>query len=71
LHGVGLADEYPAVPLQPDFQSDFYDGHFEENMTVCVESLIGEEGRGECVKLETQVLITHSGPMRIDAYPWE
>ncbi len=33
-------------------------GGFQDNMTVCVESLIGEEGKGECVKLETQVVIT-------------
>jgi len=71
LHGVGLADEYPAVPLKPDFETDHYPGVFEENMTVCVESLIGEKGRGECVKLETQVLITRDGPVRIDTFPWE
>ena len=71
LHGVGLADEYPAVPLHPDFETSWYEGCLEENMTVCVESLIGEEGRGECVKLETQVVITASGPVRLDSYPWE
>lgn len=70
VHGVGLADEYPAAPLLPDLESDLYEGHFEENMTVCVESLIGEEDRGECVKLETQVLITKDGPVRLDSFPW-
>ena len=48
-----------------------YDGGFEENMTVCVESLIGEEGGKECVKLETQVLIAAAGPQRLDSFPWE
>jgi Xaa-Pro aminopeptidase len=70
LHGVGMADEYPGVPLHPDF-ARAYDGVFEENMTVCVESLIGEEGGKECVKLETQVLIQVDGAQRLDSFPWE
>jgi Xaa-Pro dipeptidase len=69
VHGVGLVDEWPVVPLHPDFESA-YSGVFEENMTVCVESLIGEEG-SECVKLETQVLITDQGAERLDSYPFE
>lgn len=71
FHGVGLADEYPAVPLHPDFEANQYEGRIEENMTVCVESLIGEKDRGECVKLETQVVITANGAVRLDSFPWE
>ena len=70
LHGVGMADEYPAVALHPDFSRN-YDGVFEDNMTVCVESLIGEEGGRECIKLETQVVITPHGAERLDSFPWE
>ncbi|MGE0211086.1 MAG: M24 family metallopeptidase [Parvibaculaceae bacterium] len=70
IHGVGLADEYPGVPLGPDF-GRAYDGRFEENMTICVESLIGEESGGECIKLETQVLIGPDGATRLDSFPWE
>ena len=70
LHGVGLADEWPSVPLHPDF-AKAYDGIFEENMTVCVESLIGEDRTGECIKLETQVLIGANGAERLDSFPWE
>lgn len=70
LHGVGLADEYPSIPLHPDWKAS-YQGVFGENMTVCVESLIGEEGKGECVKLETQVVITPKGAVRLDSFPWE
>jgi Xaa-Pro aminopeptidase len=70
FHGVGMADEYPSCALHPDFARN-YDGVLEENMTVCVESLIGEEGGRECVKLETQVVITPSGPERLDSFPWE
>lgn len=70
LHGVGLADEWPSVPLHPDF-AGAHGGGFAENMTVCVESLIGEEGGAECMKLETQVVITRDGAKRLDSFPWE
>ena len=70
IHGVGLADEYPGVPLGPDFDGA-YEGRFEENMTVCVESMIGEDSGKECIKLETQVLIGKNGATRLDTFPWE
>jgi Xaa-Pro aminopeptidase len=70
LHGVGMADEWPSVPTHVDF-ARAYTGTFEANMTVCVESLIGEAGRGECIKLETQVVITSNGAVRLDTFPWE
>jgi Xaa-Pro aminopeptidase len=69
VHGVGLADEWPVVPLHPDFDSA-HSGHFEKNMTVCVESLIAEKG-SESVKLETQVVITEQGIERLDSFPFE
>ena len=69
FHGVGLSDEWPAVPNHVDF-ARAYPGMLEANMTVCVESLIGEE-HGECVKLETQVLITDKGAVRLDSFPFE
>jgi hypothetical protein len=40
-------------------------------MTLCVEALIGEDGGRECVKLETQVLLTAKGAVRLDTFPWE
>jgi hypothetical protein len=43
----------------------------EENMTVCLESLIAEDGGPESVKLETQVLITEKGAVRLDSFPFE
>jgi Xaa-Pro aminopeptidase len=70
LHGVGLADEWPSVPTHVDF-ARAYPSVFEENMVLCVEALIGEEGGRECVKLETQVLVTANGPVRLDSFPWE
>jgi Xaa-Pro aminopeptidase len=70
LHGVGLCDEWPSVPLPPDF-GKAYEMTFEENMVICVESLIGEVGGKECIKLETQVVITKNGVERQDTFPWE
>lgn len=70
LHGVGMADEYPAIALHPDFARNYH-GILEENMTVCVESLIGEDGGKECIKLETQAVITPGGAERLDSFPWE
>lgn len=70
LHGVGMADEWPGVLLHPDFDA-MYEGRFEENMTVCVESLIGTPGERESVKLETQVVIRAGGVERLDSFPWE
>ena len=68
-HGVGMADEWPVVPLHVDF-AGAHGGEFEENMVICIESLIGEKG-SESVKLETQVLVTADGPLRLDSFPWE
>ena len=71
LHGVGMVDEWPSVPTHVDFAQRALAGRFEPGMVVCVESLIGEQGGPECVKLETQVLITGTGTERLDSFPWE
>jgi len=70
LHGVGVADEWPSVATHVDFGRGSA-GRFDENMCLCVEALIGEENGGECVKLETQVLLTAKGAARLDSFPWE
>jgi Xaa-Pro aminopeptidase len=70
LHGVGMADEYPVVPLHVDWSDRVATGRFEAGMVICVESLIGEAG-SESIKLETQVLITQNGAERLDSFPWE
>lgn len=70
LHGVGLCDEYPGAYCPAD-AADANAGHFEPGMVLCVESLIGEEGGRECVKLETQVVVTSRGAERLDTFPWE
>jgi Xaa-Pro dipeptidase len=61
-HGVGLGVEYPLIWYQEDEAYGMYDGVFEENMVVCVESYIGAVGGREGVKLEQPVLITADGP---------
>jgi Xaa-Pro aminopeptidase len=71
LHGVGLADEYPAIYYPEDAQQSGYDGVLEENMTVCVESYVGEQGVSEGVKLEEQVLVTANGAQVLSTYPFE
>lgn len=69
-HGVGLADEWPCIPLHTEFAGEACEGRFEKGMVVCVESLIGEAG-SESVKLETQVLVTDGEAERLDSFPWE
>jgi Xaa-Pro aminopeptidase len=61
VHGVGFVDEYPSIAYAEDFAAWGYDGMFEENMVVSVESYIGEVGGRQGVKLEQQVLIGPTG----------
>ncbi|OEO26054.1 peptidase M24 [Pseudomonas sp. J237] len=71
-HGVGLADEYPALAHKgADWEGAGYDGVFAENMVVCVESYIGEQDGKEGIKLEQQVLITAQGCQALSTYPWQ
>jgi Xaa-Pro aminopeptidase len=72
LHGVGMADEYPFFPLWFAYEGSALQRSgftFEPGMVVCVESLVGERGGREAVKLETQVLITENGAERLDRFP--
>jgi Xaa-Pro aminopeptidase len=69
VHGVGFVDEYPSIAYAADYADWGYDGVFEENMVVSVESFIGEAGGAEGVKLEQQVLITDRGAMPFSRAP--
>ena len=60
-HGVGLCDEWPAIPYPQDFDKAGYDGVFEPGMVVCVESYTGRVGGREGIKLEEQAVITETG----------
>ena len=48
-----------------------YDAVLEADMTVCVESYIGELGGHEGVKLEEMVRITESGCELVGRFPFE
>jgi hypothetical protein len=63
VHGAGMVDEYPSVAYVADWDAWGYDGMFEKNMVVSVESFIGEVGGGQGVKLEQQVLIAEGGAL--------
>lgn len=67
-HGVGIADEWPVIPLHVDWGPDAMSGHLEPGMVICIESLMAEAG-SESVKLETQVLVTPTGYERLDRFP--
>jgi len=71
IHGIGLADEWPSIPPQQDFERFGYDGVFEPGMTICVESFIGSKGGTEGVKLEQMILITPDGNRLLSTYPFE
>ena len=69
VHGCGLGVEYPFVPYPEDADDGMYDGRFEADMIVCVESYVGALGGPEGVKLEEPVLITAGGTEGLTALP--
>lgn len=69
-HGVGMADEWPVIPLHVDWDNRAMSGELAPGMVICIESLIAEAG-SESIKLETQVLVTDTGYERLDTFPWE
>ena len=71
IHGVGMCNEYPQVYPGAAADRTGYDGVLEPNMTVCVESYIGEKGGIEGVKLEQMVLVTENGPELLSLFPFE
>ncbi len=70
-HGIGLCDEFPSIYYPEDWDEAGYDGVIEENMTLCIESLIGTQGGRESIKLEEQVLITKDGAKTLSTFPFE
>ena len=72
IHGVGLCDEWPLVAYpNRDFSNADYSANFEENMTICVESYIGEVGGKEGIKLEDQFVVTKDGLKQLSSFPYE
>ncbi len=70
-HGCGLGVEYPLIWYPEDAEWGAYDGIFEENMVICVESYVGAEGGREGVKLEQPVWLSPDGPVVLSDYPLE
>lgn len=70
-HGSGMTGEYPYLYHRMEYEHAGYDGVIEPNMTLCVESYIGEEGGHEGVKLEQHCLITESGLEVLSQFPFE
>jgi Xaa-Pro aminopeptidase len=72
IHGIGMCDEWPFVAFpNNDFSNGDFDGVFKENMTITVESYIGEIGGKEGVKLEDQFLVTNYGVKQLSNFPLE
>jgi len=62
VHGLGMCDEWPFIAYpNKDYDNADFSGMFEENMTVTIESYIGEVGGKEGVKLEDQYVVTANG----------
>ena len=70
-HGCGLGVEYPFLWYREDEKWGAYDGVFEENMVVCIESYVGEVDGDEGVKLEQPVWISANGPVELSDFPYE
>ncbi len=71
VHGIGMCNEYPQISPLKRFERTGYDGAFAKNMTVPVESYIGEVGGHEGVKLEQMVRITETGVEPVAPFPFE
>jgi len=69
VHGIGLCDEWPMIRYPTD--GGQREGFFEKNMTVTVESYIGEVGGKEGVKLEQQYLVGENGLELMSHHPLE
>lgn len=70
-HGIGMGDEWPAIPWPQDWDREGYAGELQENMVLCIESFIGSEHGGEGVKLEQEVVVTRDGYQLLSTFPWE
>ena len=69
LHGIGLCDEWPAIRYPTD--GGERGGTFQKNMTITLESYIGEVGGYEGVKLEQQYLVGENGLELMSHHPLE
>ena len=71
LHGIGVDDESPNIPLPGDPYTEMPDGEFQENMVVAVECYAGKVGARDGVKLEDEVWVSAEGPVVLSRYPYD
>ena len=71
FHGVGLCDEFPAIPFSWELNENSFDGVLQPGMVLCVETYVGRFSGGPGVKLEEQVLVTEGGHELLTSYPFE
>ena len=73
LRGQMAAADVAAIVLFDPVNARYgaYNGQFEENMVVCIESYVGTQGGHEGVRLEQPVWLTDEGPVCLSDYPLE
>jgi Xaa-Pro aminopeptidase len=71
VHGIGVDDESPNIPLPGDPYTEMPEGEFEENMVVAVECYAGKVGARDGVKLEDEVWVSAGGPVVLSRYPFD
>ena len=72
-HGVGMADEWPAIYFPDTSWSGFGNDPdcLQEGMVLSVEALAGTPSGRECVKLEEELIVTRDGPEVISRAPFD
>ncbi len=75
-HGIGLENEWTIIRSvhkanDPGGYGGGYGGEILPGMTISIESYIGEVGGPDGVKLEEQILITETGPVKFSRTPYE
>lgn len=71
LHGIGVDDESPNIPLPGDPYTEMPEGEFQENMVLAVECYAGKVGAKDGVKLEDEVWVSAGGPVVLSKYPYD
>ena len=65
-----MCDEWPFIAFpNKDYSNGDFDAVFEENMTITIESYIGEVEGKEGVKLEDHFLVTKNGLKQLSRFP--
>jgi Xaa-Pro aminopeptidase len=71
VHGIGVDDESPNIPLPGDPYTEMPEGEFQENMVLAVECYAGKVGAKDGVKLEDEVWVSAGGPVVLSKYPYD